>query len=227
MRPQPGLRLMDVLYRDEWLLAVCKPAGLLTHRGWANDHDTALTRARALAGRHVYPAHRLDRATSGVLLFALDPGTAAALGAQLSEGGFDKRYLAFVRGILGSAREIDHPLAAEPGSERKPAQTSVRPLGCFERYSLVEAIPHTGRTHQIRRHLKHVSHPVIGDTRYGKGEHNRIFRTRFGLQRLALHASTLAFTHPVTGERIVVHAPVPGDLAEPLAAMELLECVTQ
>ena len=217
---------MDVLFRDQWLLAVGKPSGLLTHRGWANDRETALSLARGLAGKHVYPAHRLDRATSGVLLFALDPGTASALGGQLSGEGFDKRYLAFVRGVVGEALEIDHPLASEPGAERKPARTSVRPLGKFERYSLVEAIPHSGRTHQIRRHLKHVSHPVIGDTRYGKGEHNRAFRERFGLQRLALHASRLAFTHPVTGERVIVHAPLPADLAEPLAAMGLLACAT-
>src|SRR5690349_16969276 len=183
---------MNVLYRDDWVLVVNKPSGLLTHRGWANDRVTALQLARGLAGgRHVYPVHRLDRATSGVLLFALDPQGAAVLAAELERGGFEKHYVALVRGITPEAFEVDHPLAAEPGAERKPARTSVTRLGTFERYSLVEAVPHTGRTHQIRRHLKHATHPIIGDTRYGHGEHNRAFRARFGLQRLALHAVSL------------------------------------
>lgn len=218
---------MDVLHRDERLLVVSKPSGLITHRGWANDRETALSLARAIAGRHVHAVQRLDRATSGVLLFALDPETAARLSKELELGGFEKRYLALVRGVLRDALEIDHALASEPGEERKPARTSVRPLGSFERYSLVEAVPHTGRTHQIRRHLKHVSHPVIGDTKYGKGEHNRLFRTRFALHRLALHAASLTFTHPWSGERMTVHAPLPADLAGPLAAMDLLACVSR
>ena len=147
---------MDVLYRDASLLVVNKPSGLLTHRGWANDRDNALVRARGLAGGYVYPVHRLDRATSGVLVFALTREAAAALGRQLDGGGFEKRYVALVRGVIEPVVEIDHPLAAleEGGSEvRKPARTSVRRLGVFERYSLVEATPHTGRSHQLRRHL--------------------------------------------------------------------------
>jgi tRNA pseudouridine65 synthase len=218
---------VDVLYRDERLLVVSKPSGLITHRGWANDRETALSLARGIAGKHVHAVQRLDRATSGVLLFALDAEIAARLSRELELGGFEKRYVALVRGVLREALEIDHALASEPGVERKPARTSVRPLGSFERYSLVEAVPHTGRTHQIRRHLKHVSHPVIGDTKYGKGEHNRLFRTRFGLHRLALHARSLSFTHPWSGERMTVHAPLPADLAEPLAAMDLLACVSR
>jgi tRNA pseudouridine65 synthase len=215
---------MEVLYRDRFILAVNKPSGLLTHRGWANDRETALSVARELAGRWVFPVHRLDRATSGVLLFALERDVAAELGSQLDAGDFEKRYIALVRGVTPEALAIDHAIAPEPGAEPKPARTSMRRLGCFERYSLVQATPHTGRTHQIRRHLKHVSHPVIGDTRYGHGEHNRLFRTRFGLHRLALHATRLAFTHPHTAERVVVLAPPTADLAEPLRAMGLLEC---
>ncbi|HKP58735.1 MAG TPA: pseudouridine synthase [Polyangiales bacterium] len=213
---------MEVLYRDASLLAVCKPSGLLTHRGWANDRETALSRARRIAGRHVYPVQRLDRATSGVLLFALDPETAAVCGTELAAGGCEKHYVALVRGRMLEAVEIDHPLAAEDESERKPAQTSARPLACFERYSLVEAIPHTGRTHQIRRHLKHLSHPVIGDVRYGHGEHNRAFRTRFGLHRLALHAARMTFTHPYTRARVTLRAPLTEDLGRPLQEMGLL-----
>jgi len=212
----------EVLHRDKWVLVINKPSGLLTHRGWANDRETALSIARDFAGRHVHPVHRLDRATSGALLFALDPESAAVLRAELDAGGFEKRYLALVRGVIAEPVEVDHPLASEPGAERKPARTRVQPLACFERYTLVEATPHTGRTHQIRRHLKHLSHPVIGDTRYGSGEHNRAFRERFGLHRLALHAARLAFSHPRSGERLDVRAPVTADLSEPLQAMGLL-----
>jgi tRNA pseudouridine65 synthase len=214
---------MEIVYQDEALLAVNKPSGLITHRGWANDRDNALVRARGLAGRYVYPVHRLDRATSGVLLFALSPDAAAALGRQLEAGGFAKRYLALVRGIAPESAEVDHPLAREPGAEKKPARTRVRRLGTFERYSLVEAAPLTGRPHQVRRHLKHLSLPVLGDTRYGKGDHNRLCRTRFALNRLALHASQLAFAHPVHGQAIVLRAGLPADLEAPLAAMGLRE----
>jgi tRNA pseudouridine65 synthase len=213
---------VEVLYQDDELLAVAKPSGLITHRGWANDADNALVRARDLAGCYVHPVHRLDRATSGVLLFALGRETAAQLGRQLEAGGVEKRYLALVRGITPEQVEVDHAIAREPGAEKKPARTSIRRLGTFERYSLVEAAPHTGRPHQVRRHLKHLSHPILGDTRYGHGEHNRACRSRFALHRLALHAARLAFAHPISGERVVVRAPLPADLAEPLAAMGLL-----
>jgi tRNA pseudouridine65 synthase len=216
---------VELLYRDELLLCVNKPSGLLTHRGWANDRDTALTRARSIAGCYVYPVHRLDRATSGVLLFALTQAAASALGQQRDHDGFDKCYLGLVRGVIAPQMEIDYPLTALDGdkaAERKPARTSVTRLGTFERYSLVQAVPHTGRTHQIRRHLKHVSHPIIGDTRYGHGEHNRVFRERFGLHRLSLHAASLSFTHPGHGARMSFHAPLPADLVGPLQAMSLL-----
>jgi tRNA pseudouridine65 synthase len=218
---------VEVLFHDAHLIAVNKPSGLITHRGWANDRDNALARARELAGRYVYPAHRLDRATSGVLLFALSSETAALLGQQLEAGGFEKHYLALVRGIAPEHADIDHPIAKEPGAERKPARTLLERLGTFERYSLVLAKPLTGRPHQIRRHCKHISHPVLGDTRYGNGEHNRACRERFALHRLALHAAWLAFTHPVSGERIVLNAAVPDDLARPLEAMGLLEVATR
>jgi tRNA pseudouridine65 synthase len=221
---------MEVLYRDAHLLVVNKPSGLLTHRGWANDRDNALTRARALAGRYVYPAHRLDRATSGALVFALSQEVASALGSELEVGAIHKRYLALVRGIAPDAALIDHPLKrlsddghGSSAQDKQPARTRIARLGIFERYSLVEAEPQTGRAHQIRRHLKHVSCPILGDTRYGKGEHNRACRARFALHRLALHAGLLAFAHPVTREPVVVRAPLPGDLAEPLAAMQLLD----
>jgi tRNA pseudouridine65 synthase len=117
---------------------------------------------------------------------------------------------------------IDHPLSRSPGGPRVPAVTEFRRLGVFERYAWMEVVPRTGRLHQIRRHFKHISHPLIGDVRYGKGEHNRLFRERFGLHRLALHALELAFAHPEDGQPVRIVAPVPEDLAGPLAAMGLM-----
>lgn len=221
---------MEVLYRDDVLLVVNKPSGLLTHRGLANDRDNALVRARALAGCYVHPVHRLDRATSGVLVFALDADAARVLGKQVEAGGFDKRYLALVRGATQDAFEIDYPLPAleaPKDAARKPARTSLRTLARFERSSLLECIPHTGRPHQLRRHLKHISHPIAGDTRYGDGKHNRALRERFGLYRLALHAARLSLTHPRSGERMTLQAGLPDDLAAALHAMSLLDMAAQ
>jgi tRNA pseudouridine65 synthase len=220
MPPPPDL---PVLYQDGVLLAVDKPAGLAVHRGAARDRTVALQLVRDRAGRHVHAVHRLDRATSGVLLFAFDPGTARRLQEQLEAGEVAKRYLALVRGVPPESGVIDHPIPRDVDGPRVPALTEFRRLATFERYALVEARPRTGRRHQIRRHFKHLSHPLIGDVRYGKGEHNRLFRDRFGLHRLALHALELAFDHPETGEALRLVAPVPEDLAGPLRGMGMGE----
>ena len=216
--PPPTLKL---LHQDGSLVAVDKPSGLPVHRGWSRERTVALTLARDRLGRHVYPVHRLDQATSGVLLFALDPEAARRLQEQLAAGTVRKRYLALVRGITPAEGVIDHSIPREDDGPRVPAVTEYRRLGTFERYSLVEAVPRTGRRHQIRRHFKHISHPLIGDVRYGKGEHNRLFRERFGLHRLALHALEIAFAHPGDGRPLAIAAPVPEDLAGPLRAMGL------
>lgn len=213
---------LPVLHRDGVLLAVNKPSGLAVHRGLARDRTVALQLVRGLAGRHVHAVHRLDRATSGVLLFALDPVTARRMQEQFEAGGVEKRYLALVRGVPPEEGVIDHPVPRAEDGPRVPAVTAFRRLAVFERYALVEARPVTGRHHQIRRHFKHLSHPLIGDVRYGKGEHNRIFRERFGLHRLALHALELAFDHPETGERLRILAPLPEDLAAPLRALGIV-----
>jgi tRNA pseudouridine65 synthase len=212
---------LSVLYQDDDLLVVDKPSGLVVHRGWARDGEVVMTLARALACRHVYPVHRLDRGTSGVLVLALTAAAAGALGEAFESGRVRKRYLALVRGIAPEAGVVDHPIPRAPGGPRVPAITRYRRLATFERYSWLEASPETGRLHQVRRHLKHISHPVIGDVRYGKGEHNRLFRTRFGLYRLALHAAEISFEHPVSGAPSSFAAPLPADLAGPLAAMGL------
>jgi tRNA pseudouridine65 synthase len=205
-----------ILWRDDRIVVVDKPAGLASHRGWSADDDALLQRVRDEVGAWVYLIHRLDRGASGVVLFALDRDTARVLSDAWPDT--DKRYLAITRGHPPSHAVIDHPIPREPGGERVPATTEIWCRETFGRYALVEAAPRTGRLHQIRRHLKHISCPLIGDVKYGKGEHNRLFRTDHALHRLALHASSLSFTHPISGDRILVTAPLPADLTAAIAS---------
>lgn len=207
--------ILHLLHQDSSLVAVDKPSGMAVHRGWSQERYTVLQVLRDQVGRRVYPVHRLDRGTSGALVLAFDPGTARSLQEQFEGGEARKRYLALVRGIPPEEGTIDHPIPRSPEGLRVPAVTWFRRLGTFERYALLEVVPRTGRLHQIRRHLKHISHPLIGDVRYGKGEHNRLFRERFGLHRLALHALELELVRPP----LRLRAPLPEDLAGPLRAM--------
>jgi tRNA pseudouridine65 synthase len=232
MLAETALPELPVLYRDDALLIVNKPAGLVVHRGWATDRVTALDLARRLAGRHVHPVHRLDRSTSGVLAFALDPGTARSIERAFADNRVDKRYLALVRGMAPEQVLVDHPLAKEKGKPKLPSSTEVERLEVFEVendetlitrcYSWLEARPRSGRPHQIRRHLKHINHPIVGDVRYGKAEHNRLFRRRFNLERMVLHAERLTFPHPALGQPITAVAPLPVELRELLAALRAL-----
>lgn len=213
--------ILPVLYADDALAVVCKPAGLMAHASpMAREEDDFLVdRLRAQFGRDVALVHRLDRATSGCALVAFERDIAAALGAQFMERDVEKTYLAVCRGWPDGEGVIDHPLDGGPGKPlKKPAVTAFRrlatgelpePSGAFatSRYALLECAPQTGRWRQIRRHLKHVSHHLIGDTSHGDGRHNRIFRAR-GVQRMLLHARTLAFVHPRGGERIEAIAPL-------------------
>lgn len=212
------------LYRDDALLVVHKPAGLLVHRSPIDRHETefALQYARAMnGGEHVYPVHRLDRPTSGVLVFARNPEAARVLGQQMMAGDVCKTYLAVVRGWPAEQGVIDHPLREEAEDRRlksadqpvRDAVTRYRRLAVTEipvqvetypssRYAVVELMPGTGRRHQLRRHMKHISHPIIGDANHGRGRHNRYFAERFGEGRLMLAATRIEFQHPVTGTPI-------------------------
>jgi tRNA pseudouridine65 synthase len=212
-----------ILHRDDDLVIVSKPSGMLVHRGMDRDRVVAMTAVRDELGKLVFPVHRLDRGTSGALVFALSSAMAAALQKQFEEGAVSKRYLALVRGVPPDEGVIDHPVPRSEDGPRISAVTRYRRLYTFDRFSLVEARPQTGRFHQIRRHLKHLGHPVLGDVNYGRGELNRLFRERYGLFRLALHAIALALDHPRTGERIAVRAAVPEDLAEPMRKMGIPE----
>jgi len=214
---------ISILHVDDAVVAVDKPSGMLVHRGWGEEGEVAMLIVRDLLKSWVYPVHRLDRGTSGVLLFARDPENARVLGAAFEAREVQKTYRALVRGTPPPTFDVDQPIPRTEGGPRVPAVTRARTLFTRDRYAWVEARPETGRLHQVRRHLKHATHPIIGDVNYGKGDHNRHWRGTFGLHRLALHASVLALAHPVTGQPLVLHAPVPSDLAGPLALWGLVD----
>lgn len=214
----------QIVYRDESVVAVAKPSGWLAHPSpMAPQADSLLGWTRAKVGAWVYPAHRLDRPTSGVMLFGLSPEAAAALGAGFASGVIRKYYIAIVRGTLRGEGLVDKPVCDEDGSE-KQAQTAYKALAHCEapwpvrphpsaRYTLVALAPRTGRRHQLRQHLRSLSHPIIGDTRYGDGAHNRAAAAQAGMNRLMLHATALQFPGlGESGELIDVEA-LPSDAA--------------
>jgi tRNA pseudouridine65 synthase len=209
---------LPLLYLDDAVVAVAKPSGLAVHPGW-DTGDVAMRRVRDQLGAHVFPVHRLDRATSGVLVFARSSADAAALAGTFREGAVEKRYLALVRGRFPGAVDLDHPVPRTRGGERVPARTRFALRFALDGFSLVEARPETGRLHQIRRHLKHLSHPIVGDVDYGKGPINRHFREAHDLHRLALHAFALVVPHPRTAAPLALWAAPPPDLAGPLARL--------
>ncbi|RMH95216.1 MAG: hypothetical protein D6681_13215 [Calditrichaeota bacterium] len=228
-------RTLDILYQDEWLVAVDKPSGIHVHpTHLSRGEDSCRRILRDQLGRRVYTVHRLDRATSGVLLVALDVDTARALNRLFEERQVKKQYLAVVRGYTEAQGVIDHPLRKVRFGEPKPARTEYRRLATVElpyavgkfptaRYSLVEIYPHTGRKNQIRRHFNHIAHPIIGDTAYGDNKHNRFFREHFGIHRLLLMATELSFVHPHTGQPLTIRAPIPAEVAKVLESLGWLE----
>lgn len=235
---RPRTLMLDILYRDASLIAIHKPSGLLVHRSQIDRHETrfAVQLLRDQIGQHVFPVHRLDKGTSGILLFALNRDTAAELTRMLTAREVDKRYLAVVRGFMPEPEGlIDHPLkpivddmdgkAGHVAPDAQPALTRYRQLATTElpyqvdrypvsRYALLELSPETGRQHQLRRHLKHVSHPIIGDATYGKGRHNRLFSQLFGVQRLLLAAHSMSFRHPHRDEQLNIRCPLAEDFAK-------------
>ncbi len=235
---------LPILYRDEHLIAVHKPSGLLVHRTTLDRHETrfAMQILRDQIGQHVFPVHRLDRGTSGVLLFALDGDICRQAAERFASQQVEKAYLAVVRGHPEESGRIDHPLtrqfdnyeyrpanAAREG-EAQEAVTVYRRLATVElphavdryptsRYALLEVHPLTGRRHQIRRHLKHIAHPIVGDATYGKGRHNRLFQELFGCRRLLLACIHLRLDHPVTGRNLTISAPPADDFSGVLDAL--------
>jgi len=220
---------LTILYQDEYLVAVDKPSGMLVHRSFLDKHETrfVLQSLRDQLGQHVYPVHRLDRPTSGVLVFALSADIARLLSQQIEAGLWQKGYLAVVRGYLQAAGTLDYPLKEQLDNiadkfvrADKAAQSAItryQPLHYVElpfavsryataRYTLVGLQPITGRKHQLRRHLAHLRHPIVGDTSHGDGKHNALFREQFANERLLLCAFTLQLPHPVTGNTLTLQA---------------------
>ena len=231
---------LTVLFRDEYIVVIDKPPGLLVHRSEIDRHETrfAIQILRDQIRQRVWAAHRLDRGTSGVLLFALNKELAGTLGRQFAASTVEKRYWAVVRGHPPDAGTIDHPLSrqhdpyifagAQSSTEAQAAVTNYRKLAEIElpaavdrypcsRYALLELDPLTGRRHQLRRHLKHIAHPIIGDSTYGKGRHNRHFAEHLACRRLLLACTRMRFDHPLTGQRLEMEAPVSGEFAAILA----------
>ncbi|PYE35450.1 tRNA pseudouridine synthase C [Idiomarina fontislapidosi] len=234
--------VLTIVYQDEYLVVIDKPSGLLVHRSWiASDaQQFAMQILRDQIGQRVFPVHRLDRPTSGLLVFALSSEVARALNEQFAEREIKKVYHAVVRGYVDDAGIIDYALKEEhdkiadkQAQADKPAQEAVTEYQCkarvelpfkvskkhdTSRYSLVKLMPKTGRKHQLRRHMSHIRHPIIGDTRHGEGRHNRFFRDHFDCHRLMLAATEIEFTHPVTGETLNLAIDVPEILKRPFQA---------
>lgn len=217
--------MLEIIYQDEYMVAVNKPAGMLVHRSWLDSKETVfvMQTLRDQIGQFVYPIHRLDRPTSGVLLFALSSDVARQLAAQFESHQIEKIYHAVVRGYVEAPQTIDYPLLeqldkiADKHATREPALqecvTHCQPIAQVEcsvaigryptsRFSLLELKPETGRKHQLRRHMSHIRHPIIGDSKHGDLRQNRGVSQHFAVSRLMLHASQLVLAHPISGESI-------------------------
>lgn len=210
---------VTVLYEDEWLIAVDKPGGIVVHKTpGAPAGKPLLQEVRDQVGSHVYPIHRLDRGTSGVMLFGKSSEIASLAGKAFMERSVSKTYLALVRGWTEEEGLIDYPLSADEHDDRmKDCQTAYKrlaitelnqPIGRYEtaRYSLVEVQPVTGRWRQIRRHFSHLRHPIINDVQHGDRHHNHFFRGEWGIMNLCLSAVRLELAHPITGEALALKA---------------------
>ncbi|MFQ0992219.1 tRNA pseudouridine(65) synthase TruC [Gilliamella apicola] len=221
--------MFEILYQDNDLIAINKPSGWLVHRSWLDKHETVVVMQtlRDQIGQHVFPVHRLDRPTSGVLLFALSSEIARLMSEQFATKQIEKTYHAIVRGYVEGEATIDYPLVEELdkiadkfSDNNKPAQDAVTTyrgiskieipikVGKFDtaRYSFVELKPKTGRKHQLRRHMKHIFHPILGDSKHGDLHQNRAFAEFFSIKRLMLHASKLQITHPINHDPIIIEA---------------------
>lgn len=221
--------MLEIIYQDDYFVAVNKPAGMLVHRSWLDKHETqfVMQTLRDQIGQHVFPLHRLDRPTSGVLIFALSSEVASQVMPMFANHEMEKTYHAIVRGWIEESGRLDYALKVEldkiadkHASQEKEAQEAITdywPLAKVEiphstgkfpttRYCLMEMKPLTGRKHQLRRHMAHLRHPIVGDTTHGDGKHNKLYREVYDSHRLLLHASRLEFVHPFTKESLVISA---------------------
>jgi len=221
--------MLEILYQDDHIIAINKPSGWLVHRSWLDrkEKTVIMQTLRDQINQHVFTVHRLDRPTSGVLLLALSRDVARLLSQQFEQHQMRKIYHAVVRGYVNEPGTIDYALVeqldkiadkfADPDKDPQPAVSHYQPLAQIEvpvaasryptsRYTLVELQPETGRKHQLRRHMSHIAHPIVGDTNYGDLRHNRAIAEYYACQRLMLHATHLELFHPVTQEKLVISA---------------------
>ncbi|MBL4856403.1 MAG: tRNA pseudouridine(65) synthase TruC [Idiomarina sp.] len=230
---------LELVYLDDHLAVINKPSGLLVHRSRiaSGAREFAMQMLRNQLGCHVYPVHRLDRPTSGLLIFGLNSDVARTMTEQLTAREVSKTYHAVVRGYVPEKGTIDYALKeeldkladkdADPDKDKQPAVTHYQCLKQIElpykvskkhdttRYSLVQMQPETGRKHQLRRHMAHIRHPIVGDTNHGDGRHNNFFREHFNCHRLLLAATGLSFKHPVSCESINLEIPLPDEFHQP------------
>jgi tRNA pseudouridine65 synthase len=223
--------MLDILFRDDDLIAINKPHGLLVHRSpiAADAEEFALQLLKEQIGQWVNPVHRLDRKTGGVLLFALNKDTEKAMQLQFADNKVQKKYLAIVRGHTPDSEDIDYPLKKENGNLQEAytgyitlqrAEIDV-PFGghATSRYSFIEAAPTTGRMHQIRKHMSHVFHPIIGDRTHGCNKQNKLFKEKWGMNTMLLHASELSFMHPISGKNLIIEAPLQAEFGRIMTLM--------
>jgi tRNA pseudouridine65 synthase len=230
---------MDILYEDDYLIAINKPNGIFMHKT-SLDREAkvfVLQEVRNMVGAHVYMIHRLDRKTSGVVILAKDQDTQRAMGIAFQEREVQKNYLAIVRGYTDDHGTIEYELLLDNGKyvdslttytalQKVELDFSSSPKFQTTRYSLVELQPHTGRMHQLRRHMSHIFHPIIGDRPHGCNKQNRIFLDRYQMNNLLLHAWKLSFVHPILKTKIVIQAPIFGEFERMIDVMNFDKSLT-
>ena len=224
---------LEIIYQDDNLIAINKPHGLLVHRSpiATNTDEFAVQIVRNQIGKWVYPAHRLDRKTGGILLFALNEEINKSLQQLFYTQQVNKVYHAIVRGFTDDEGIINYPLKKDDGTIQE-AITRYKTISKSEidvsigkhatsRYSLVEVYPETGRMHQIRKHFAHIFHPIIGDRPHGCNKQNKLFKEKWNMQTMMLHASELSFIHPVSKQKIIIKAPVQEEFKRMLSTLKL------
>ncbi|MCH6255145.1 pseudouridine synthase [Puniceicoccaceae bacterium K14] len=232
---------LEILFQDEHYIAINKPSGLLVHRSniAAQEEIFALQMLRDMLNRLVYPVHRIDKPTSGILLFATTPDAMIQLKRKFESCEIGKTYLAIVRGFAPMEGIIEHPLrilndfkGPNKKEDSQEAETHFKTLDRSElpqpteryptsRFSLVQLHPKTGRRHQLRRHMVHINSPIVGDTRHGDNKLNKRFRNTYGFIRLMLHASQIEFEHPFSKERIHIKSKLEGEMKAALEHLQL------
>ncbi len=226
---------MEILFQDDHLIAVNKPAGLLVHRSTIAKDATefALQKTRDFVGKEVHPIHRLDRKTSGVLLFTFDKNTLHSMQNLFNEGKVRKEYHAIVRGFTDESGKIDYALVNDKGLTQSARTIYIthkkweitKSFGRYKtsRYAYVHVFPETGRMHQIRKHFAHIFHPIIGDRPHGCNKQNRFFKREFNLMEMLLHAKSYSFEHPVTSDKIIIQAPIRNEFMRIVSLLDELD----